>query len=57
MASTHAGLSEPLPSVAWAKWSSRSRFRLRPLLRVSAAGLDPFDIVAVGVGSIAGILP
>jgi hypothetical protein len=49
--STHAGFKAPLPSVAWAKWSSRSRARLRPLLRVSDAGLEPFDIEAVGVGT------
>jgi hypothetical protein len=52
MASTHGGLSEPLPSVACILWSSLSFSRLAPVLRVSAAGLDPLNIDAVGVGHI-----
>jgi hypothetical protein len=49
--STHSGFSWP-PSEAITAWSSRSFDRSAPDLRVSAAGDDPFAMLATGVGQV-----
>jgi hypothetical protein len=49
--STHSGFSWP-PSEAITAWSIRSFDRSFPLLRVRAAGDDPLDALAHGVGQV-----